>query len=287
MSGSYGIVIDELRICYTAKEDVLKSFKNVEVGNYIDIDLYRFYRITNDRYKFFFHIVEDGEPVAQMKFDMYTETADTHFVFFKIENRILYDREWLQDVLTIPESLGMTLNNYTAVDLACDSSINISSFIKRMMRDKSVTTIINRKAVKDRKDDLEGVFFEYSTSLDRLKHPTITVQQKKAINNKSEGITVQAYDKRAEILNHSHKDYILNNYGNPKKLYRLEVRLHYQELKDYFSIVKSVPAPVDILNQEFLNNMFFYHLYTVIRFSRGRHKINWTDILKMQWQGIY
>ena len=25
MSGSYGIVIDELRICYTAKEDVLKS----------------------------------------------------------------------------------------------------------------------------------------------------------------------------------------------------------------------------------------------------------------------
>ncbi len=233
MFGSYGIVIDELRICYTAKDDALNSFKNVEVGNYIDIDLYRFYRITNDRYKFFFHIVEGGEPVAQMKFDMYTETADTHFVFFKIENRILYDCEWLQDVLTLPESLGMTLNNYTAVDLACDSSINISSFIKRMMRDKSVTTIINRKAVKDRKNVLEGVFFEYSTSLDRLKYPTITIQQKKAIHNKSEGITVQAYDKRAEILNHSHKDYILNNYGNPKKLYRLEVRLHYQELKDY------------------------------------------------------
>lgn len=282
MSGSYGIAIDELRICYTARDDALNSFRNVEVGKYIDIDLYRFYRITNDRYKFFFHIVEDGEPVAQMKFDMYRETADTHFVFFKIENRILYDREWLQDVLTLPEDLGMTLNNYTAVDLACDSSINISSFIKRMMRDKSVTTIINRKAVKDRKNVLEGVFFEYSTSLDRLKYPTVTIQQKKAIHNKSEGITVQAYDKRAEILNHSHKDYILNNYGNPKKLYRLEVRLHYQELKDYFSLLKSEPAPVDLLNQEFLNNMFFYHLYTVIRFSRGRNKINWTDILKMQ-----
>ena len=57
--------------------------------------------------QFFFHIVEDGEPVAQMKFDMYTETTDTHYVFFKIENRILYDHEWLQDVLTLPGSLGM------------------------------------------------------------------------------------------------------------------------------------------------------------------------------------
>ena len=282
MSGSYGIFIDELRICYTAKNDALNSFKDVEVGKYIDIDLYRFYRITNDRYKFFFHIVEDGEPVAQMKFDMYAETSNTHFVFFKFENRILYNLEWLQDVLTLPESLGMTLNNYTAVDLACDSSVNITSFIKRMMRDKSITTIINRKAVRDRKGTLKEVHFDYSTSLDRLKYPTVTILQKKAIHNKTEGVTVQAYDKRAEILNHSHKDYILSNYGNPKKLYRLEVRLHYQELKDYFSIIKTVPAPVDLLSQEFLKNMFFYHLYTVIRFSRGRHKINWTDILKMQ-----
>ena len=60
--------------------------------------------------------------------------------------------------------------------------------------------------------------------------------QKKAITNKCDGITIQAYDKKAEIENKSNKRYILDYYGNPKHLYRLEVRLHYQELKDYFPV---------------------------------------------------
>lgn len=89
------------------------------------------------------------------------------------------------------------------------------------MRDKTVTTIINGKAVKDRKKVLQGVSFEYSSTLDRLNHPTITVKQKKAIANKCNGVTVQAYNKKAEIDDHSDKRYILDYYGHPKRLYRL------------------------------------------------------------------
>ena len=77
-----------------------------------------------------------------------------------------------------------------------------------MMRDKEVTTIINGKAVHDRKTLLQGVTFDYSTTLSRLVHPTITIRQKKAITNKCDGITIQAYDKKAEIENKSNKRYI-------------------------------------------------------------------------------
>lgn len=174
----------------------------------------------------------------------------------------------------------MVFNNFTAIDLALDGGLNFPSMIKRMMRDKTVTTIINGKAVKDRKKVLQGVSFEYSSTLDRLNHPTITVKQKKAIANKCNGVTVQAYNKKAEIDGHSDKQYILDHYGNPKRLYRLEIRLHYQELKDYFELCKVAPAPEDVLDAEGLRKMFFYHLSAVIRFTRGRRKIDWETLLK-------
>lgn len=171
-------------------------------------------------------------------------------------------------------------NNYTSIDLAIDSNVNFTSLIKRMMRDKAVTTIINGKAIKDRKQVLQGVGFNYSTSLDRLKHAAITIKQKKAISNKQHGITIQAYDKKAEIEQNSDKRYIPDFYGHPKRLYRLEVRLHYQELKDYFSKVNGEPIYGTMTNQELLQDMFYYHLAAVLRFTQGRKKIDWPTLIK-------
>ena len=107
-----------------------------------------------------------------------------------------------------------------------------------------------------------------------------TQPKKKAIANKCNGISVQAYDKKAEIDDHSDKQYILDHYGNHKRLYRLEIRLHYQELKDYFAMCKVFPEPEDLFDAEGLRKMFFYHLSAVIRFTRGRRKMDWETLLK-------
>ena len=88
----------------------------------------------------------------------------------------------------------------------------------------------------------------------------------------SDGIAIQAYDKKVEIENKSNKRYILDYYGNPKNLYWLEVRLHYQELKDYFSRQYMVPTTEVILDGDLLTDMFLYHLGAVVRFTRGRRK---------------
>ena len=174
----------------------------------------------------------------------------------------------------------MTINNFTALDVAVDTPVNVPSLIKKMMRDKNITTILNGKAIKDRKAILPELFFEYSSSLDRLRNPTITIKQKKAISNKNEGITVQAYDKRAEVLNHSGKQYVLDFYDNPKRLYRLEVRLRYRELSDYLRLIKSPAMTEQLFSQQFLINIFIYHLASVIRFTKGRRRITWRELLE-------
>ena len=230
------VLIDELKICYVASNEDLNLLEAVEVGEYADMFGYRLYRMVNDRFRCFFDVAQDGEPVAQLKFGHYTDRYDaTTYVYYKVLNPILYDDEKIRKVLELPTKIGMVFNNYTAIDLAYDSPQNLPTLIKKMMRDKDVTTIINGKAVRNRKSILDGVLFMYSSSLNRLNNPTITIKQKKAAANKNDGITVQAYNKKAEILQSSKKQYILDYHGNPKRLYRLEVRLHNQELKDYFA----------------------------------------------------
>ncbi len=280
------VLIDELKICYVAGNDELNHLEAVEVGEYADMYGCRLYRMVNDRFRCFFDVVQGGEPVAQLKFGHYTDRDDaTTYVYYKVLNAILYDTEKLRNVLELPTKMGMVFNNYTAIDLAYDSPQNLPTLIKKMMRDKDVTTIINGKAVRDRKSVLDGVLFMYSSSLNRLNNPTITIKQKKAVTNKNDGITVQAYNKKAEILQSSKKQYILDYHGNPTRLYRLEVRLHNQELKDYFAANHIIPTTEILYDGELLRELFFHHLGTVIRFTRGRTKIQWKELLRCNGRG--
>ena len=275
------IQIDELKICYTAETDNLNEFINTEIGTYLEVHGYRFHRIVSDRFRYYFEVWNSDEQIAQLKFGLYTDISVTkHYVYFKVSNQVLYKPNQLKTILELPNVLGLVFNNYTSIDLAIDSNVNFTSLIKRMIRNKAITTIINGKAIKDRKKVLQGVSFQYSTTLDRLKHATITIKQKKAISNKQNGITIQAYDKKAEIEQNSDKRYILDFYGHPKRLYRLEVRLHYIELKDYFSKVNGEPIYETMTNQELLQDLFFYHLSAVLRFTQGRKKLDWPTLIK-------
>ena len=270
-----------MKICYKANKKRLEVLMEVDVGGRYDIPEFRLYRIINDRFRYCFEVVHRQEKVAQLRFGFYTDTDDSkNYVFLKVLNPVLYDPALLKQVLTVPDFFGMTINNFTALDVAVDTHVNVPSLIKKMMRDKNITTILNGKAIKNRKAILPELFFEYSSSLDRLRNPTITIKQKKAISNKNEGITVQAYDKRAEVLNHSGKQYVLDFYDNPKRLYRLEVRLRYRELSDFLRLIKSPAMLEQLFNQNFLYNIFIYHLASVIRFTKGRRIISWGELLE-------
>lgn len=280
-------VIDELRICYIAEVSDLKQLNEVEIGGSVTIGKYTLYRIVNDRFGNYFDVSADGQQVGVLKYGHYTDKDDGIIhVYYKVLNPILYTPDLFQEVLRFPETMGFVFNNFTAIDIAFDTPKNLTTLIKKLMRNKEITTIINGKAIKERNPILREVYFEYSTSLERLKYPTITISQKKAMDYKNRGITIQAYNKKAEIENNSEKWYILNYHGNPKRLYRLEVRLPYQEIKDYFINREIAPAPAMIMEQERLEDMFLYHLSSVLRFTEGRTKIQWKELLNLQRQGI-
>jgi hypothetical protein len=283
------ITLDELKLCYSASLDALQSLKDTRVGKYYDVTDYRLFRTVNDRFKYFFDVVKKGVSVAYLRFGLYTEVEEGDdtgtYVYLKVQNSVLYDERELHNLLELLVQLGLAFHHFTAIDLAVDTPFSVPLLIKRLMSKPYITTILNGKAITDRKRILPGFHFDYSTTLDRIKHPSVTIKQRKAILNKEEGITVQAYDKRAEVDNQSDKQYILDYYGNPCRLYRLEVRLHYQEIKDYLKL-KSITAKSSLVfNQTFLCDMFFYHLSSVIRFTRGRTKILWSDLLACRGRG--
>lgn len=287
MKKNEDVVLDELKICYKADKEQIAFLTAIGEGEFTDVEGYRLYRLTNGRFRFFYEVTKDGEPIAELKFGLYSEKEEQEstFVFMKVLNHVLYDKARLKTILKMPDHMGFRFNNYTAIDLALDSDRNLTSLVRRLMRDKTVTTILNGRVVEARSQILKGVTFEYSTTLNKLMKPTITFRQKKAIANKNEGITVQVYDKKAEIEQGSGKQYILDYYGEPKQLYRMEVRLPYQEIKDYFASRELVPSIDFLFDAARLTEMFLYHLSAVIRFSRGRRKIPWDGLLRCADRG--
>lgn len=276
-------VIDELRLCYVAEPSLLLELAGIPIGHSAVFGKYALIRVGGDRFEYtYVALADDTEArmeIGKIKFGRYGGDGSNQ-VFYRVNNPILYDREKMELAMTLPETLGLYFNDITALDIALDHSKNFSAIIKRMMRNEKVTTILNGRAVKDRKAVIKGISFDYSSSLSRLHCPTITIKQAKATKNKAKGITIQSYDKRAEIECSSGKGYILDRYDNPRYLYRLEVRLNYQELQDYFRKA-GIPQSVDVLLvPEFLADLFFYHLGAVLRFTRGRKPLAWRDIIQ-------
>jgi hypothetical protein len=263
----------------------LSRLMELDYGHYDIIENVRLLRVTSQHFAYCFNVLydtdEDRREVAQLRFCRYGEKeTDMIYTFLHISNSVLYDCELFDMVMKLPENLGMVFHNITAIDLAKDfTNINPVSVIRKMYKDKDITTIINGKAVRDRKQTIIGLSQTYSISLDRLKNPTISVKQVKALHNKAKGITVCAYNKHAEI-EESEKDYILNYYDNPKKLHRLEVHLNSQEVTDYFKHLGKIQDLTLLVDSNFRDDMYFYHLSSVIRFSKGRNPLPWSDLLQ-------
>ena len=272
-------VIDELRLCYTAEPSLLEDLSSIPSGYKREYGNYTLFRTRGDRFKFLYTVFQQGsrQEIGVIKFGRYAGDDD-RYVYYKVNNRCLYDAELLESALSLPEILKMQFNNFTAIDIALDHNKNFTSIIKRMIRNKEITTIINGRVVTDRKNRRFGMGFYFPTSLDRLLPPSFTLAQAKAKNNKEKGITVQSYNKKEEIAA-SNKQYILDYYQHPRFLFRLEVRLRYQELSDYFKKIGRAQSIEILFDPGLLQDMFYYHLSSVLRFRKGRRQIAWRDII--------
>ena len=247
MNKILGFNIDMLKLCFEAEQpDLLDYYATFDIGE--RIDLYYFYltRIEGKHFEYVFEIAFDelGEErvFGELKFGLNrnddetnTHTNGQRKAWISISNRVLYAKDEFHYIGFIMDVLCLELHNITGIDLCLDMTMNIARYLKRLIRCKDLGVILNGKRIIDRKEDRPEIIYTMSGNLDRDKYLTLNIKQKKAIKDKSRGCTLTAYDKRAEITNSSSKDYISDFYGQPQKLYRLEVHLNNEEIKDYFN----------------------------------------------------
>ncbi|MBO7139970.1 MAG: hypothetical protein J6W19_05290 [Prevotella sp.] len=208
-----------------------------------------------------------------------THTNGLRKVWLSLNNETLYSKE-IYFLTYIEQRLGLEFHNVTSLDLALDTPFNISKVVKKLLHNKNVITILNGKRVTDRDEDRPEINYPASGSLNnQSKYQTVNIKQRNAIKDKSKGITVLTYDKVAEIKNSSDKQYILNYYGNPKKLYRTEVHLNAEDIKNYVERIGIQYTPLILFDEAVLEGMFFHYLGSVIRFQSRKMDASWKHLL--------
>ena len=271
-------IIDNLVICFIATPSLLSSFRN-RTEPYIDNVF--FYRAEGRFHRHYFNIISNnGRRLGNLYFDRFASDGSEQYLWLKVENSVLYDRETLSIIKGIPVRLGLQYYGISSLDLARDFGYDISSRIRKMMRREDLAVIINGKEVKDRNKMLKGVFRTCEMSLAKDGTKGITIKQAKAGKNKHFGITMDCYNKAEEIANASGKSYIVNYYGSRKRLHRLEMRMNCEQIKRACSKT-GIVYDLNLLDSpDALDALYIYALQSVLRFRRGRKILQWEDLFE-------
>ena len=285
------IQIDALTICY---EDVhpyyYEQLSTLNYGECLDMDEFRLYRIEGRYFDNVYAIrLWNGTRDIEwgyLKFNLArgdeqsnTHTSGNRKVWFRLNNETLYSDDW-HYLTYIEQRLGLEFHNVTNLDLCLDTPFSVSPLVKAYLHNKDVTTILNGKRVTDRDEDRPEISYTFSGSLNKQdKYKTVNIKQRNALKDKSKGITVLTYDKVAEISNASDKQYILDYYGNPKRLYRTEVHLNAEDIKNYIEHRGIQYTPLILVDEAILEDMFFHFLGSVIRFQSRKIDVSWEHLL--------
>ena len=277
-------IIDCLVICFVATPGLLVSLR--EIRKHYRIEDFFLMRAEGRFHRHYFNIQNKyGKELGNLYFDRYASAGNELYLWVKVENSVLYDGSFLEMINQLSGLLGLDYHGITSLDLARDFSYDIASRIRSLMRREDLAVIINGKEVRDRNTMLKGIVRSCGMSLAKDGNKGLTIKQAKAAKNKHRGITLDCYDKAAEI-NNSGKWYIRDFYGNRKRLHRLELRMNCEQIRRAFDSTWLTPSLEYLENQKALDYLFIYALKSVLRFRKGRTVQQWEDLFKMRCQVI-
>ena len=285
------IQLDAVTLCYEVVHPYYyEQLRTLDYGECLDMDEFRLYRIEGRYYENVYAIrLDNGTRDIEwgyLKFNLARgdeqsniHTSGNRKVWMSLSNQTLYTDD-IHFFTYIEQRLGLEFHNVTSLDLCHDTPFAISPLVKAYAHNKNITTILNGKCVKDRDEDRPELTYTTSGSLNKqTKYLTVNIKQRNAIKDKCKGITVLTYDKAAEISNASDKQYILERYGNPKKLFRTEVHLNAEDIKNYVERRGIDYTPLILIDEATLEDMFFHFLKGVIRFRSQTTDTSWEHIL--------
>ena len=285
------IQIDALTICYEVVHPYYyEQLRQLDFGASIDLNEFQLTRTTGRYYDNVYNIQAwNGEKTitfGQLKFSLANgnEESNTHKnglrkVWLSLNNETLYSEDF-HFLTYIEQRLGLTFHNITNLDICLDTPFAVSPLLKAYVHSQNVTTILNGKRITDRDEDRPELTYTTSGSLNKQgKYLSVNIKQRNAIKDKSKGITILTYDKAAEISNASDKQYILEHYGNARRLYRTEVHLNAEDIKNYVARKGISYTPLILIDEATLEDMFFHFLNSVIRFQSKAKDVGWQHIL--------
>lgn len=278
-------IIDGLRLCFIAESSLLEDLSQIQPRDSIDMGRYILTRVGCKSSRYAFSILHNvnGQTLefGKLKFGLTRDDLNPNYVWLWVENRVLYEEIELRRLYNFVATLNLKFNNFTLLDIAIDVKTNVVSLIRKLYKDLENETIFNDKKIQNRKKVIEGMTYLYSTTLYKLVNPTLYFKQREAIHDKTKGVVVIAYNKLAEIVYESDKQYILDYYDRPKTLHRLEVHLNQRQVSNYARLIKKAPSLDWIFDERILTDMYYYHLQSVIRFTtrKNRKPIDWKEIL--------
>ena len=281
------IIIDAFTVCCQVENSVLfEKIASLQFGEVMEFEDFTLTRIDGRYYNYVNSITYndcgDIKTFGQLKFGLNNGNDEAHDngkpkAWITVDNVALYSQA-ISYLGYICEILHLNVHNFTTIDLCKDTPFDVSRTLHRLYRNKNITTILNGKRITNRDEDRPEISRTLSGSLNKDKYQTIYVKQRNAIRDKSAGVTLKTYDKLAEIRNASEKEYILDYYNNPTKLYRTEVHLNNAEIKEYLQS-HNIDLNPYMMDNAVLEAMFFDYLNRVIRFQDGKEQITWEQLL--------
>ena len=291
------ISIDKLRLCYTLHENS-PLFELMETP----LDVYelphwnfRLERTEGKYYDYIYKIIylERTSNNSNNEYDMQCfgtlrwglktdkEGEMSGFVWIEIDNKQLYlnynynTHNRLVYLDYIEGMLGLKFHNLTRLDLAFDDTRNLSKRLIRAIRDEALIPIVNGTKVTDRDKLHEDILYIGVGSCRRIKEYSLIVQQKNG------DLRLSAYNKKREIESNSGKHYIAEANGNPNYLFRLEVRVNGDTLREYFQHLGIEYNPMLLCNEDFLWRLFLDFSSRVLRFQtvKGKQTLDVLDIV--------
>ena len=291
------ISIDKLKLCYTLYEHS-PLFELMEMP----LDVYELphwdFRLERTEGKYYDNIykiiyLERTSNSSNSEYDMQCfgtlrwglkadkEGEMSGFVWIEMENKQLYlnynynTHNRLVYLEYIEGMLGLKFHNLTRLDLACDDKKNQSKRLIRAIRDEALIPIVNGTKITDRDKLLEDILYIGIGSCRRIKEYSLIVQQKNG------DLRLSAYNKKREIESNSGKHYIAEANGNLNYLFRLEVRVNGDTLREYFQHLGIEYNPMLFCNEDFLWRLFLDFSNRVLRFQtvKGRQSLDVLDIV--------
>lgn len=220
----------------------------------------------NKRFKHSFKVLYKNKQIGNIDFLMYGAFSD-NLIRFTIFNEVFYNNT-LKHIPDVLKDLNLEINNFSKIDIAIDlHDYDIEQALRQNLRDKNNSVKLFKNMIQDRNKVIKEITYYNHGSLNNpFKIRSILIKNKKgtyelSCYNKTEEIKQSG----KEYINNYHKDY------NPEftKLYRIEIRLTYEEIRRYIKKHKKPILFNDVTNSQFQYNMFSEYLDRIIVIYRN------------------